>query len=178
MHMIAQVTEHTFEYDKQHKVLKIVADLLEVGAPPPSPGEQQQQRLMHLRVVQQQQEHLLHHVLLHVHPRCRSSPSPIRKMFSAIFGMCRDIQTRQRRERGARRKDTRTLKLITQNLELNPPRSPLLDEDLSDPETKEQRQVRYDREFAEFLQRQEQQQQQAPEHPDTLPLQARVPTHS
>ena len=31
-------------------------------------------------------------------------------------------------------------------------------------------------EYAEFLQIQ--QQQQAPEHPDTLPLQARVPTHS
>jgi len=69
-------------------------------------------------------------------------------MFSAIFGMCRDIQTRQHREREARRKDTQTLKKISQNLELNPPRSPILVEDLSDLETEEQRQVRYDREFA------------------------------
>ena len=38
-------------------------------------------------------------------------------MFSAIFGMCRDIQTRQQREREARRKDTWTLKQISQNLE-------------------------------------------------------------
>ena len=78
------------------------------------------------------------------------------------------------------------LKMISQNLELNPPRSPLSDEDLSDSETKEQRQVRFDRELAQFLQRQEQkqaqqaqqQQEQALEHPNTLPLQAWVPTHS
>ena len=89
--------------------------------------------------------------------------------FSSIFGMCRDIQTRQQKEREARRKDTRTLKQIASNLELDPPRSPLLDEASSEPQTEEQQQGRYDVEFAEFLQRQ-QQQQQAPEHPDTLPL--------
>jgi len=65
--MIEEVTRHTFEYNKQHKVLKIVADLTEVGVPQASPGEQQQQqRQMHL-MVEQQQEQLLHHVLLHVH---------------------------------------------------------------------------------------------------------------
>ena len=31
MHMIEQVTWHTFEYDKVHKALKIVVDLTEVG---------------------------------------------------------------------------------------------------------------------------------------------------
>jgi hypothetical protein len=41
--------------------------------------------------------------------------------------------------------------MIFQNLELNPPRSPILDEDLSDPEIEKQRQVRYDSEFAELL---------------------------
>ena len=40
----------------------------------------------------------------------RRSPPPIRKMFSAIFGMCKDIQVRQQKEREARRKDTWTLK--------------------------------------------------------------------
>ena len=43
--------------------------------------------------------------------------------------------------------------MISQNLELNLFRSLLSDEDLSDPETEEQRQVRYDREFAQFLQK-------------------------
>ena len=38
MHMIEQVTGHTFEYDKVHKALKIVADLPEVGVPPVGPG--------------------------------------------------------------------------------------------------------------------------------------------
>ena len=59
-------------------------------------------------------------------------------MFSAIFGMCKDIQTCQQKEREARRKDTRTLKQIAARLELEPPRSPLLDEAASEPKTKEQ----------------------------------------
>ena len=88
--------------------------------------------------------------------------------------MCKDIQTYQQKEREARRKDTRTLKQIAARLELDPHRSPLSDEAASEPETEEQQQGRYDKEFAKFLQRQ----QQTPEHPNTLPLQARVPTHS
>ena len=115
------------------------------------------------------------HAPSHFSSCCGSPPSPIRRLFSSIFGMCRDIQTQQQKEREARRKDTRTLKQIASRLELDPPRSPLSDEAASEQETEEQQQARYDREYAEFLQRQ---QQQAPEHPDTLPLQARVPTHS
>ena len=42
MYMIEQVTGHQFEYDRPHKVLKIVADLLEVGVPALVQGEQQQ----------------------------------------------------------------------------------------------------------------------------------------
>ena len=38
MHMIEQFTGHTFEYDKVHKALKIIADLPEVGVPPTGPG--------------------------------------------------------------------------------------------------------------------------------------------
>ena len=38
MHMIEQVTRHTFEYDKVHKALKIVANLPEVGVPLAGPG--------------------------------------------------------------------------------------------------------------------------------------------
>ena len=88
--------------------------------------------------------------------------------------MCKDIRTYQQKEREARRKDTQTLKQIASRLELDPPRSLLSNEAASEPETEEHQQGRYDVEFAEFLQRQ----QQAPEHPDTLPLQAQVPTHS
>ena len=35
-----------------------------------------------------------------------SPPSPIHRLFGSLFGMCRDIQTRQQKEREARRKDT------------------------------------------------------------------------
>ena len=38
MYMIEQVTGHTFEFDKTHKALKIVADLPETGLPPAGPG--------------------------------------------------------------------------------------------------------------------------------------------
>ena len=37
MYMLEKVTGHTFEYDKKHKLLKIVPDLPDVGVPPPSP---------------------------------------------------------------------------------------------------------------------------------------------
>ena len=73
------------------------------------------------------------------------------KMFSAIFGMCKDIRTYQQKEREARRKDTRTLKQIAARLELDPPKSPLSDEAASEPETEEQQQAKYNTEFAEFL---------------------------
>ena len=33
MFMIEKVTGHTFEYDKKHKVLKIVDDLTDIGVP-------------------------------------------------------------------------------------------------------------------------------------------------
>ena len=76
-----------------------------------------------------------------------SPPSPIRRFFSSIFGMCRDIQVRQRgieskkrKEREARRKDTRTLKQLATQLELDPHRSPLSDGAVSaasEPETEE-----------------------------------------
>ena len=62
--------------------------------------------------------------------------------------MCQDIQvrqqsieSRQRKEREARRKDTRTLRQLATQLELDPPRSPLSDGAVSaasEPETKEQ----------------------------------------
>ena len=64
------------------------------------------------------------------------------------------MQVRQQKEREARRKDTRTLKQIATRLKLEPPRYPLSDEVASEPETVEQQQARYDRQFAEFFQHQ------------------------
>ena len=92
MHMIEEVTGHMFEYDKQHKVLKIVADLTEVGVPPPSLGG----------VATTEADAPVGGAVVggvspppHA-PPCSSSRRrnpflPIHKMFSAIFGMCRDI---------------------------------------------------------------------------------------
>jgi len=155
MHMIEQVTGHTFEYDKVHKALKIVANLLEIGVPPAVSGG---------GAVAPEADAPAGDAavggaspLPHA-PSCSSShhhSPPIRKMSSAIFGMCKDIQVRQQKEREARRKDARTLKQIVARLELVPPRSPLSDEAASEPETEEQQQGRYDVEFAKFLQRQQ-----------------------
>ena len=36
--MIENVIGHTFEYDKKHKVLKIIDDLTEIGVPLAGPG--------------------------------------------------------------------------------------------------------------------------------------------
>jgi hypothetical protein len=98
--MIEQVTKHQFEYDGPHKVLKIVADLLEVGVPPLGPGG-----ATTVEVVAPEGGAVVAGGASPPprDPPCtsscrRSPPSPIRKMFSAIFGMCRDIQTRQQRE--------------------------------------------------------------------------------
>ena len=93
MFMIEKVTRNTFEYDKKHKVLKIVDDLTEVGVPPPSPGgavEADARKSGAAAAGASPPPRA---------PSCssshhRSPPSPIRKMLSAIFRMCRDIQTR------------------------------------------------------------------------------------
>jgi hypothetical protein len=101
MYMIEQVIGHQFEYDITHKVLKIVANLPEVRVPPPGPrvavaeadapeggaaaagGASPPPRAP--------SRSLSYH---------RSPPSPICKFFSAIFGMCKDSEVRQRKERG------------------------------------------------------------------------------
>ena len=111
--------EHQFEYDSPHKVLKIVADLLEVGVPPPCLGGA-------IAAVEADAPEG-GAVAAGVSPPpcapscssscCGSPPSPIRRFFSSIFGMCRDIQIRKREERKARRKDTRMLKQISKRLD-------------------------------------------------------------
>ena len=149
--------------------MKIVVDLPEVGVPLAGPGGAVAPLEADAPIggAAVGRASPLPHAPSHSSSRRRSPPSRIRKMLSAIFGMCKDIRTYQRQEREARRKDTRTLKQIAARLELDPPRSPLSDEAASEPKTEEQQQARYDREYAEFLQSQL---QQAPEHPNTLPL--------
>ena len=96
MHMIKQVIGHTFEYDKQHKVLKIVADLIEVGVPPPCLG-------VGAAVAEVDAPEGSAAAAGAPPPPCapprssshrRSPPSPIRKLFNAIFGMCKDSEVR------------------------------------------------------------------------------------
>ena len=96
MYMIEQVIGHTFEYDKIHKVLKIVADLPETGLPPAGLGG---------AVGTAEADAPESGAAAGASPRPRapsrsssrrgSPPSPIRRLFSSIFGMCRDNQTRQ-----------------------------------------------------------------------------------
>ena len=93
MYMIEQVTGHTFEFDKTHKALKIVADLPETGIPPAGPGG---------AAAPPEADAPGSGAPAGASPSPRP-PSPIRRLFSSIFGMCRDIQTRQQKEREARR---------------------------------------------------------------------------
>ena len=112
MHMIEQVIGHTFEYDKVHKALKIVADLPKVRVPPVGPrgAAAAPEADAPIGVAAEGRASPLPHAPSHSSPHRRNPHSPIRKMFSAIFGMCKDIRTYQQKEREARRKDTRTLK--------------------------------------------------------------------
>jgi hypothetical protein len=90
MYMIEKMTGHTFEYEKTHKVLKIVVDLREIGVPITGPGG---------AAVAAEVDAPLGGAAagaaspLSCSPSCSSSP--IRKFFSSIFGMCKDIQVRQ-----------------------------------------------------------------------------------
>ena len=97
MHMIEQVIGHTFEYDKVHKALKIVADLPEIGVPPAGLGAAAAAPEVDAPIggAVVGGASPLPHAPSRSSSRRRSPPSPIHKMFSAIFGMCKDIQVRQ-----------------------------------------------------------------------------------
>ena len=93
MHMIEQVIGHTFEYDKVHKALKIVADLPEVGVPliGLGGGVAALEADAPIGGVAAGRASPLPHAPSCSSPHRCSPPSPIRKMFSAIFEMCKDI---------------------------------------------------------------------------------------
>ena len=95
--MIEQVTGHTFEYDKVHKALKIVVGLPEVWVPPAGPGGATVAPEADAPVggAAAGRASPLPHAPTRSSSHRRSPLSPIRKMFSAIFGMYRDIRTYQ-----------------------------------------------------------------------------------
>ena len=92
MHMIEQVTWHTFDYNKIHQTLKIVADLPEIGVPLVGPGG-----AAGIAEVDAPESGAAAGASPPPRaPSCSSSrrgspPSPIHKFFSSIFGMCQDI---------------------------------------------------------------------------------------
>ena len=94
------------------KVLKIVDDLTEIGVPLAGlgGGGAAPEADSPTGGAVAGRASPLPHAPSHSSSHRRSPPSPIRKMFSAIFGICKDIRTYQQKEREARRKDTWTLK--------------------------------------------------------------------
>ena len=74
-------------------------------------------------------------------------PSPIRKMFNMIFGMCKSINDVVHKERERRKKDTLRLKKLQEAMLPNDPPSPIGSEgQQSEPETMEQMNARYQQE--------------------------------
>jgi hypothetical protein len=78
-------------------------------------------------------------------------PSPIRKFFSLLFGMCKSqhaADVRAQHERHERRKITKLVKEICTHLNLQPPSSPIASEGEESPkiESFEERIARFDEE--------------------------------
>ena len=95
MYMIEQVTGYTFEYDKIHKALKIVADLPEIRVPPVGLGEVAVAEADTLASGAAAAGDSLPPCVSPHSSSCHGGPpSPIRRFFSSMFGMCRDIQVR------------------------------------------------------------------------------------
>ena len=95
--MIEKVTGHTFEYDKIHKALKIVVDLPEIGVPLAGPGGAgtAAEADAHVGGAAAGRASPPPHGSHSCSTSCHGSPpSPMRRFFSSMFGMCRDIQVR------------------------------------------------------------------------------------
>ena len=77
----------------------------------------------------------------------KKPPSPIRKMFNMIFGMCKSTNDVVHKERERRKKDTLRLKKLQEAMLPNDPPSPIGSEgQQSEPETMEQMNARYQQE--------------------------------
>jgi hypothetical protein len=81
-------------------------------------------------------------------PNWGKPPSPIRKMFNMIFGMCKSTNDVVHKERQRRKKDTLRLKKIQEASCPHDPPSPIGSEgQQSDPENLEQLNARYQQEY-------------------------------
>jgi hypothetical protein len=137
MHMIERVTARTFHYEKEHHPLRIKNDLkapvedrrAAVGQPVSSPPRAAR------RSGQQGDKPL----------------SPIQKIFSLLFGMCKSQHVtvvKAQHERHVRRKDTKSAKEFHAQLDLKPPCSPIASEGEKSPdiESFEERIAHFDEE--------------------------------
>jgi hypothetical protein len=115
MHMIERVTAQTFFYEKEHHPLRIKNGLrapmeeLRPAAPHSSPPRATRGRGQ---------------------PRDKH-PSPIQKIFSLLFGMCKTqhaTDVRAQHERHERNKITKSVKEIYTHLNLQPLSSPIASE--------------------------------------------------
>jgi hypothetical protein len=117
MHLIERVTARTFYCEKEHHPLRIKNDLKapvedrraatgqRVSSPPRAARRSGQQG--------------------------DKPPSPIQKIFSLLFGMCKSqhtVDVKAQHERHVRRKDTKSVKEIHAHLNLQPPHSPIASE--------------------------------------------------
>jgi hypothetical protein len=135
MHMIERVMGRTFGCDKEHNPLQIKNDLRapveerRAAAPYSSPPRATRGRA-------QQGD---------------KPPSPIQKIFSLLFGMCKSqhvTDVNNQYERRARRKDTKSIKEIHAHLNLEPPHSLIasVGEDSPNIESFKERVARFDEE--------------------------------
>jgi hypothetical protein len=135
MHMIERVTGRTFGYDKEHHPLRIKNDLR-------TPVEEMRaaaHRSSPPRVARGREQ------------QGDKSSSPIQKIFSLLFGMCKsqhaaDVSAQY--ERRERKKITKSVKEIRTHLNLQPPSSSIAFEGEESPEIEsfEKRIARFDEE--------------------------------
>jgi hypothetical protein len=115
MHMIERVTAWTFFYKKEHQHLRIKNDLR-------APVEDSRAAAPHSS----------HHKAARGRGQLRDKPpSPIQKIFSLLFGMCKSqhaINVKAHHERRKRKKITKSMKEICAHLNLQPPSSPIASE--------------------------------------------------
>jgi hypothetical protein len=135
MHMIERVTARTFFYEKEHHPLRIKNDFR-------APVEESRAATPHSsppRAARGRGQ-----------PRDNPS-SPIRKIFSLLFEMCKSqhaTDVKAQHEIRERRKINKSVKEIHTHLNLQPPSSPIVSEGEESPKIKtfEERIARFDKE--------------------------------
>jgi hypothetical protein len=135
MHMIERVTAQTFFCENEHHPLRIKNNL---------------------RAPVEESRAVAPHFLPPRAARGRGQlrdkpPSPIQKIFSLLFGMCKSqhaADVRAQHERRERRKITKSVKEIRTHLNLQPPSPPIVSEGEKSPEIEifEERIARFDKE--------------------------------